>query len=47
MPILGKCIKCDRVGRYAEKETDKVCAKCKKGLFQPKAGVKEEEEENE
>lgn len=29
MPILDKCAYCGRLGGYSEKDTDKVCMRCK------------------
>ena len=44
MPVLPNCANCDRLGGYAEKETDKVCYRCKKKLVR-KPERKDEESE--
>ena len=43
MANLALCAQCKRTNRYATKDTDKICAKCKATRLKPKDDEPKEE----
>lgn len=44
MPILEKCSNCERLGGYAQKESDRLCARCKKKVTKESKESKNKDE---